>query len=95
MSVVATAFIPLAVVIIFLIPFYWFFLCCRNGCVCASTGAGSVVAAQSGRLLLPSFAAACDLGRPLRPVTRPLSTGPLHLLHPHPYLIPLSPQLLP
>jgi len=32
MGVVATAFIPLAVTIIFLIPFYWCFLCCRTGC---------------------------------------------------------------
>jgi len=31
-SVAATAFIPLGVVLIFMIPFYWTFLCCRNGC---------------------------------------------------------------
>ena len=29
-GVVATAFLPLAVVIVFMIPCYWTFLCCRN-----------------------------------------------------------------
>ena len=30
-TVVATAFIPLGVVLVIMIPFYWTFLCCRNG----------------------------------------------------------------
>ena len=30
-GVVATAFLPLVVVVAFMIPYYWFFLCCRNG----------------------------------------------------------------
>ena len=30
-GVAATAFIPLGVVLVFMIPFYWIFLCCRSG----------------------------------------------------------------